>query len=535
MINYLTKNSKTLFLILTLLAGLFIFYPQIDYLPYISQGDHGRDLYAFSRAYEGDLPYQDYWWVYGPLMPYYYGSFFKAFGVTIPSLMVGKIFLIMISGVFIYLSLNLYAKPLISFLAAAWYFLTYKDFFFTFNHAGGVAAIIAATYCLLLYLNYQRTRHLYFALISIFLACLIKVNFGLCNLIGITVAVLFIDRLNGKPIDEKKAGYYLTSLIILPACVFSIYFLLLHKLPVYAIRQCLPYMRSDHPYNVSLLEALKLFIDINKFHLSQNLGNMFIVSIISISILQIILAIKATKGFFAVNKKVAIAFGILLFFYILNLHEFISSGVYYRMFWAQPFSIMLTFLIIAFAAGMLSKFVSNLLIFGILFCLTMIFSNHNLMMKALKVPINYMPVERTKVFTINPPQWKYTVFQTTEFLKSNLKEDETFFALPYDTLYHYLTDKKSPTRQLIFFEHINIPTKQEEKIIKELEEKNVNWVVLSSRMSLDKKGMGIFGKTYCPILHKYINDNFLEVVRYGDWVNEPGWAWNHGTMILKRK
>ena len=165
----------------------------------------------------------------------------------------------------------------------------------------------------------------------------------------------------------------------------------------------------------------------------------------------------------------------------------------------------------------------------------MIFSNHNLMMKALKVPINYMPVERTKVFTINPPQWKYTVFQTTEFLKSNLKEDETFFALPYDTLYHYLTDKKSPTRQLIFFEHINIPTKQEEKIIKELEEKNVNWVVLSSRMSLDKKGMGIFGKTYCPILHKYINDNFLEVVRYGDWVNEPGWAWNHGTMILKRK
>ena len=82
---------------------------------------------------EGALPYQDYSSEFGPLMPYYYGSFFKAFGVTIPSLMVGKIFLIMISGVFIYLSLNLYAKPLISFLAAAWYFLTYKDFFFTFN------------------------------------------------------------------------------------------------------------------------------------------------------------------------------------------------------------------------------------------------------------------------------------------------------------------------------------------------------------------------------------------------------------------
>ncbi|MBU0467579.1 MAG: glycosyltransferase family 39 protein [Candidatus Omnitrophica bacterium] len=535
MINYLTKNSKTLLMILTILTGLFVFYPQLDYIPYISQGDHGRDLYAFSRAYEGDVPYQDYWWVYGPLMPYYYGSFFKALGVTIPSLMVGKLLLIIISGVFIYLSLSLYAKPSISFLAAAWYFLTYQDFFFTFNHAGGVAAIIVTTYCLLLYLKDQKTIRLYFALISIFLTCLIKVNFGLCNLLGLTIAVLFLDKLNGSPIDAKKTRYYITSLIILPACVFSIYFMLLHKLPIYAIRQCLPYLKSDHPYNVSLGEAFKIFLDINKFHFSQNLGNMFIISIIGISILQVIFAIKTTKGFFVVHKKAANAFVILLFFYILNLHEFILSGVYYRMFWTQPFSIMLTFLIISFAAGMLSKFARNLLLFGLLFCLTMIFSNHSLMMKALKIPINYMPIERTKVFTINPPQWKYTVFQTTEFLKSNLKENETFFALPYDTLYHYLTNKKSPTRQLIFFEHLNIPAEQEEKIIKELEEKNVNWVLLSSRLSLDKKGMGIFGKTYCPILHQYINDTFEEVVRYGDWVNEPGWAWNHGTMILKRK
>ena len=50
-----------------------------------------------------------------------------------------------------------------------------------------------------------------------------------------------------------------------------------------------------------------------------------------------------------------------------------------------------------------------------------------------------------------------TVTETTDFLNKTLKPDELFFALPYDCLYYYLTDKKSPTRQLIFFEHIKIP------------------------------------------------------------------------------
>lgn len=535
MINYLTKNSKALFLILAILTGICVLFPHIDYIPYISQGDHGRDLYAFNRAYQGDMPYQDYWWVYGPLMPYYYGSFFKALGITIPSLMIGKLLLILISGVFIYLSLSLYARPLISFIATVWYFLTYQDFFFTFNHVGGVTAIIATTYCLLLYLTEQKNKYLYFSLISIFLTCLIKINFGFCNLFGLTIAVILIDKLNKITIDAKKARYYLVSLIILPLCIFSIYFLLLHKLPIYAIRQCMPYLRSDHPYNVSLGGAFKLFIDISKFNASQNLGNIFILGILGTSILQVLISIKKTKGFFTNNKKISAALAILLLFYTLNLHEFILSGVYYRTFWAQPFSIMTTFLLIAFLSSLLSRPIKNLLIFGLLFCISMMSLDKYLMMKAIKAPINYMLIERTKTFTINPPQWKYTVFQTTEFLKNNLKDDETFFALPYDTLYHYLTNKKSPTRQLIFFEHINIPTEQEEKIIKELEEQKINWVLLSSRLESDKKGMGIFGKTYCPLLHQYIDNTFEEVVRYGDWVNEPAWAWNHGTKILHRK
>ena len=88
---------------------------------------------------------------------------------------------------------------------------------------------------------------------------------------------------------------------------------------------------------------------------------------------------------------------------------------------------------------------------------------------------------------------------------------------------------------LIFFDHLNIPPWQELKTLHELEAAKVNFVVLSNRIKSREMGLGIFGKTYCPIIAKYIDDNFVPAVQFGDWQNEPGWAWNYGTMILKRK
>jgi len=110
-----------------------------------------------------------------------------------------------------------------------------------------------------------------------------------------------------------------------------------------------------------------------------------------------------------------------------------------------------------------------------------------------------------------------------------------FFALPYEPVYYFLSGKKSPTRQLIFFAHINIPNEQEEKIIRDLEKNKVNWIVLSNRSHSNQVGLGQMGIDYCPLIDKYIKDNFLIVAEFGDWVNPPGWIEHHGTRILKRK
>ena len=73
-------QNRTAVFFLTLLTAGVILYPTINYQPWLASGDHGRDLYCFKATLDGAVPYRDYWWVYGPIMPYYYAVFLKFFG-----------------------------------------------------------------------------------------------------------------------------------------------------------------------------------------------------------------------------------------------------------------------------------------------------------------------------------------------------------------------------------------------------------------------------------------------------------------------
>src|ERR1700684_984460 len=92
------QHAKSLTLLLVLLAGFMITAPYANFQTYLAQGDHGRDLYAAQAVWRGELPYKNFWWVYGPLMPYYYGLFFKIFGTQISSMLLGKLILRILGG-----------------------------------------------------------------------------------------------------------------------------------------------------------------------------------------------------------------------------------------------------------------------------------------------------------------------------------------------------------------------------------------------------------------------------------------------------
>ena len=167
--TFFFKNPKLIFLLLTILTGLILLYPFIDFQYYLSQGDHGRDLYAFEQTTRGAQVYQDYWWVYGPLMPIYYAGIDRWLGTNIQSILAGEMFLHLLSGVFIFLTLGVFFAPLIGFSAAVWFWVFNDDFFFTYNHAGGITMLTLIVYSLFLYLKNPRIGYLVLGLCGIFL------------------------------------------------------------------------------------------------------------------------------------------------------------------------------------------------------------------------------------------------------------------------------------------------------------------------------------------------------------------------------
>jgi hypothetical protein len=529
-------SNKNIFLLLTILMAAIFVWPELNFQDLLSQGDHGRDLYAFDAVTHGKLPYKDFWWVYGPIMPYYYGLFFKIFGMHITSVLLGRALLAVTCSAFFYLSATCLMSPLLAFIGAAWFTQSRQEFFFTYNHIGGIAAELIICWCLLSYLRLPSMRYLWIALIADFILSLIKINFGLAGLVGIVLSVALIDFFKKNPLSTEKKKFYGTAVVLIPVALGIIYWLLLHDLPFYAIRQCMPYFGDDQPYHASPLRVIPYF-------LMQNWLT-FIHSPVGIAIGVVLHGCTLLSVYVLISKKlektyrqdILLGLGVIGIFFILYFHEFLVSGVWYRCYWSIPFLDLFHFVTIAVAFTFIPKFL-RILIMLFLGALTAIgIVAHIGIIQSQKQPFRYLNMDRGQIYVGNEPQWTDTVNRVTSFLNTTLTKDDLFFALPYDCLYYYLAGKESPTRQLIFFDHIKIPTQQEISVIRELESHQTNYVVMSSRIISNETGLGIFGKTYCPVLSRFINDNFTPVGRLGgDWNQPPGWANNHGVIILKRK
>jgi hypothetical protein len=534
--SFLKQHAKYLILLSVLIAGIIITAPYANYQDYLSQGDHGRDLYAAQAVYRGELPYKDFWWVYGPLMPYYYGLFFKIFGTQISSMILGKLVLRVLGGLLICLGLMEVSSALAGFLGACWFMLFQQDFFFTYNHIGGIVMILGVVFCLLSYIKKSSSKAAWGALGFIFTLCLIKINFGLAALTVCVITVGVCDLVRRIPFDTAKKSFYAAAFIGLPLLTFIIYWSLLKGLSVMEIRQCLPYMEGDQPYTMSPFIAIGNFGRMTLQTIASNWTNLTFAVIINASAVYCIYLLVKNKLPAARKIIFVLSLGMLCLFYTANTHEYLKSGVWYRVFWAQPLSMMIIFFIVDTATQNIPKTIRKIVFTFIAGLAVFSWFSSMRYVTGAKIESQYLSLPRGGIYITNTPSWIATVRQTTEFLNKTLKTSELFFALPYDCLYYYLTDKKTPTRQLIFFDHIKIPAQQERSVIAELEKNHVNYVLVSSRAFVSQEpGLGFLGTSYCPLIGKYIQDNFVPIARFGDWTHEPGWAWNHGTLILKRK
>jgi hypothetical protein len=560
--------SKKSFLLLTILAAFVMGWPGLHFQSIFSQGDIGRDLYTFEQVWRGKLLYRDIWWVYGPLMPYYYGLFYIIFGFKITSILLGKLVINAVAGAFFYLASCLVMSPFWAFLAACYFLQLQQDFFFTYNHIGGIALTLAAFWFILKYLYQGNIRNGMNAVICCFVVGLIKVNFGASALLGTVCSIALIDYFN--PSKNKKLLTAETKPFYLVAGLSAglwmlVYALLLVGMPLYEIRQCMPYFGTDEPYHQTLFQTVPYFITqhyLTFYHHFLNLQNVFhslaaapshfftligflMTAIVALSFLSHPIVHGSTiasfilsfsKKFEGRRKVFWLTQAIIWLFFVLNFHEFFSSGRWYRTFWSQPFLLFFSFYMISLAMSFSPRWLRGVVAgVWISYFLVLNFINYS-SVQASCTPEKFLNMPRGQIYVGNEAPWVDTVNNVTAYLNQNLKKDELFFALPYDCLYYYLTGKPSPSRQIIFFDHIKIIPQQEVSIIQELERNKVNYVLMSNRVTATETGLGIFGRTYCPIIFKYLVSNFSPVYRYGgNWNAEPGTNENHGVIIFKRK
>ena len=561
--------SKKIFLFLTIVAAMIIGWPHLHFQDLLAQGDLGRDLCTFEQVFHGKLVYKDIWWVYGPLMPYYYGLFYLLFGFKISSILLGKFILNTLCGIFFYLASTVIMPAAWAFLASCFFLLSQQDFFFTYNHIAAMALTLAVFWLLLRYIYETNLRLGWWALLMSGAMGVIKINFGLSALLMtlFTVAITDLTSTSQRQkffVTDRKI-FYVCGLLIIPAIWAGIYIFFLKGLTLYEIRQCFPYFGDDQPYHQTPFTTMPYYLTqqwLTFYHawlqfkniMPQVIDhpdsllsapNLLLFTMVVLGFLSRLVIHGSTiagfilsfsKSFDDRRRKFWLVQIILWSFFVINLQEFVVSGVWYRTFWSQPFTLFFSFLMISTAMAFSPRWLRYIIggMWVVFFsCATLIaFAS----IKSSCAPDKFLNMPRGQIYVGNESAWVDTVNTVTAYLNQTLKKDELFFAMPYDCIYYYLTGRESPTRQLIFFDHIKIPSVQEVSVIKELKQHQVNYVLISNRIASSETGLGIFGKTYCPLIYQYIMSNFTPIWRYGgNWQAEPGWANNHGVIIFKRK
>lgn len=524
------KYQNIFFLILVLIVGIALLFPYHDFQLHLAQGDHGNNFYSFKKALDGQKPYRDFWWVYGPLMLYYYALFYKLLGVNIHSVLIGYGILNLLCGIVLYLSLKIFVKPLVALTGAVWFWVLNPPFEHTYNHIGGILMILIVLYNFFLYIQNPKEKYLFAGLTAVLLLCFIKINFGAAMLMGFVAAVGLADLALKKGFSREKKWFFLAALIGVPLLVVIVHWYLFKGLPVYVIRQCYPFLEGDQPYHSSVINSVKAFFEykISKITDSYLLG---FTTIITLAIGYFAACLCHGRIGREARIRLFAALGGLVVFIILNLNEYLLSAVTYRMYWAEPLITAMLFLILGAALNDLPKVVR---IAVCVFIIMMAFSHHSLRSRYVHFIRRYMPLEHAKIYVGNKPQWLSTVTGATNYLNDHLSQNETFLALVDDQLYYFLTGKDSPYPLDTFSEHIKVQPEQEKGVIAALENKKVNYVLFSNRYKSAETGLGTFGETYCRLLSAYILQNYKPVAKFGPWEQVPQWVENHGVIILKR-
>jgi len=389
---------------------------------------------------------------------------------------------------------------------------------------------------LFLYLKTRNQKFFWLGLFTVVLVSLVKINFGVSGFIAFLTSAAMID-FSRTTLRKNFKIYFLGSLATWGAIIL-LHLWFIRKLPFYYLLQCFSllksYQQTGYAPSVSIGQNIFGFLQ-GTFMQIVSFWPYLVLMLIVVTLLTLLaVSLLKDKKDSSVGKNALLALAATGLFVIFSLHEAFLSIMSYAKYWAQPFQLLFVFLVI----GLMIKKIPRALQVGLaLFLCTTLWINtqrlHHIV-RFFRNPIQHFQLGKNNAYITNPANWFLTVHQTVSFLKNNLGEKEQFFALPYEPLYYFLTEKQSPTQEIEFFTFMNTSLEQEKVIILKLENKKVNYILLSNRCQSNEAGLGILGQTYCPLLAQYILKNFSTIETFGDWNKPAGWIDNHAVRILKR-
>lgn len=519
------------------MLGLFIVIPLLDFQWAMAVGDHGLNLYVFQQTAQGATPYQDFWWAYGPLFPYYFAGFMNMFGQNIESVLLGRMTLVFLSGIFCYLTLARLIHPFIALTASAYFWIYFPDFFYSYNHTGIITMFFVITWLLFSYYKKQRSIYIYVGFICLFLMALARINMAFGLLFGFVVVLGVTDSFIHKNSSIRQIAQYVLCALAVVIGTIVVYWLMLRGLPEYAIHQCLPYFSTAYTSseNPTLAQG--------KYSFYAGMIIMFIkqspkyfVLMMMLFLTQIALIMVLLKPADKSNSKQPLLFalGTIIFLGFIVAHEFIIGYQLYRSYWIIPYQILFFAVCLHFSTQQIRPWLRHSLCFAIFVIAFSDIVQTDQHIKHLKTPGQLFQTPYGKTYLNNQSQWMRTVEQASAYLNSHLEPDELFFAAPYEPMYYFLTNRRSPSWHVLLMQGTHLTPEQEQQMLTDLKNPDIRFVVLSNRYRTKEPNMGVLGETHLIELAAYINDHFQTAETFGPWDKEAGWNGNHSVKILKR-
>lgn len=334
--------------VLVLFISIYFFRLPLEFTSCTDEGDFGRDLYDFWLVSQGKLPYIDFNWIYGPVVPLLYGLIFKLFGVSAFNALVLWYVNFVVSVVLLFYVIKTFSNRFLAFVASLAFMLYYQGFLImVFNHVTGLIFMLLSILFLYKYYLSNKNNYAYYVAISCFLLMMVKLNIGIAFSLPVFV---FLILFNLKKNDSLKPVMY--SICAILVLLISFYSFVFVNTPFDHFLKSFPYFTNNHTnFKGSLIVYNMLF-----YYTFVNSADFFTYTIFHLStinlwyFLAIIIGcvssflIYRQKGIDNIHFKFILT---LTFAALMCCHEFILIGSSYSLRqWSLVVIIVLVFYII---------------------------------------------------------------------------------------------------------------------------------------------------------------------------------------------